>query len=279
MMKTLLTFILLALTFVCKAQITFEKYYPTGSVARDNLHMVHLSYSGYKYALYNDNTLNLYNLDHSVFKTLPFPVSGGVISSGSVHIYYISEELFNTDSTDVEYFLFYSDRSYLSHSLICDEHGNVLFSKDSTVMTLTSEYGSEDFIAFTPSGTKMIIWNNRNGAYVYSLPGSLPCHDCFNKRKTGSIFPGDGSLDCDFSNPYPNPSTNQATIEYSLPDGIKTASLVIYNNNGEEVKRLKVDDTFNNIIISTSEFLPGIYYYHFQYAKGTTSGKKMMVIK
>jgi hypothetical protein len=279
-MKKLFTLLFLMITVGSNAQITLEHSYPNSSMTAYNLKLVKLSSSGYKYVTNDTSTITLYNLNHTVFKTMTIPITGGVGNQWAVKIYYISEELFDLDSTDIEYFLFYYDASGIYHTKVCDEFGNVLFSKDTTTIVLNVGQGNEDFISFTTSGVKMIIYDYYGGAaYVYSLPGFLPCHDCVNGITSSMAELSGNPQNGGISKLYPNPTSGQTTVEYTLPQGITKADLVVYDMQGHEIKRYKVTNAFNTIIINANELAAGTYYYQIQTSAGFNAGKKMIVIK
>lgn len=278
-MKKIITILLFVVTISSNAQITLETTYPTGGV--NYLRLVKLSSSGDKYVINDNTTITLYNLNHTVFKTITIPT----FSTGINHcqIYYLSEELFNTNSADVEYFINYTGTTNqsLGHCAVVDELGNILFARDSTVISGGLGYGNEDFIVPTANGTKMIIWSNlytNNNGWVYSLPGTLPCHDCTN-GVTSSRTTVNNNLQANEIKNYPNPATNETTVAYSLPQGVTNADLVFYNITGQEVKRFKVTNAFKDILISTADLEAGTYYYQIQAPGINSSGKKMVVIK
>ncbi len=240
-MKKILTFLCLVASLNNDAQITFENNYPTGSPVSNYLRLVKLSASGYKYVINDTSSITLYNLNHTVFKNIIMPPRpGGVLNTSSLHVFYISEELFNTNPSNIEYFLAYTDKSFIIRSKIYDDAGNLLFSKDSIQYNLgASYYGNQEFISYTTAGVKMIIGRQFGGAaLVYSLPGFLSCHDCTNGVITSMQTPNGTIPNGKISN-YPNPSTNQTTIEYELPKGSTNADIVFYNTTGQEVKRFK----------------------------------------
>lgn len=275
-MKKLLTLLLAMATIVTYSQITFENYYPTGGVPNKYLRLVKLSASGYKYVINDKANITLYNLNHTLFRNITIPTLP-INAYSSVNIYYLSEELFNTNPADIEYFLMYNDSNGISHSKVINEFGSILLTQDSTSMMLSAQYGNEEFICYTPSGVKMII-GQRIGASVYSLPGTLPCHDCTNGITTSIMVNNNGTNTGEISN-YPNPTAEQTTIEYTLPHGSLTADLVFYTIAGKEVKRFTVTNAFHNIIITTADLEAGTYYYQLQTADGFKVGKKMVVVK
>lgn len=264
------------MTFCANAQITLENIYPSGNITDDFLRIVKLSSSGYKYFINDKTTITLYNLNHTVYKTIIFPtLPGGVSSSSKVEVFYLSESLFDTDTSDIEYFVYYRDPSSICHSAVLDEYGNLLLSKDSTYLTVNS-YFDVNFISNTNKGVKMIIYQLSGKANVYSLPGNLTCEEC----NSGFIAIPDNNFESgSISNPFPNPSSNQTIIEYVLPQGINKADIVFYNMTGQEIKRYKVTSAFKNINISTQEFSSGTYFYQIQASNGFIAGKKMVVIK
>lgn len=282
-MKKLLTFILLAKITSNYAQITFEFNYHKGQFYTNHLRLVKLSSSGIKYATNDTDTLTLYNLNHTVYKKIPIPLTSPPICTGcgTYGVYYISEELFDTNPANVEFFFQYMDNNHIYHSRIYNESGTLLFSKDTTLISSNySVYSNEDFISYTPLGTKMIISYQYGGqdADVYALPGTLTCHDCTNGTVT-SIIKNNAVPKTEKTSSYPNPTAGQTTIEYILPQGVNTADLVFYNITGKEVKRFKVTQAFHDIIISTADFDAGIYYYQIQAGTDFNASKKMIVIK
>jgi hypothetical protein len=72
-------------------------------------------------------------------------------------------------------------------------------------------------------------------------------------------------------------ASTHTTIDYKLPQGVQTAELIIQDLNGKEVRRYKVDNTFNNIILSNSDLSNGTYLYSLQ-ANGTVLETKKIII-
>jgi hypothetical protein len=48
---------------------------------------------------------------------------------------------------------------------------------------------------------------------------------------------------------------------------------------GKEIKRFKVDKTFDHLLISTSDIPAGTYFFQLQTSNQNSAGKKMVVIK
>jgi len=128
-------------------------------------------------------------------------------------------------------------------------------------------------------GYKMIIYGYfYPQAFVYSLPGTLPCSDCANGL-TGSRTMANNNMQGSEILNYPNPTKNETTVAYDLPQGVTNADLVFYNITGQEVKRFKVTNAFKDILISTADLEAGTYYYQLQAPGANSAGKKMIVIK
>jgi hypothetical protein len=274
-MKKLIIILMLIVSANGFAQITLEHTYPNSY----DLALVKLSSSGYKYFTYDTSTITILNLNHTVFRVINIP-SGGY-TGALFQIHYVSEELFNTNPADIEYLLeFSSSGSSVPHVRVYNEAGTPLFSKDSASLYTWATRGVEDDIAYTPSGWKMILNNTYSNfiTYIYSLPGSLPCHDCNSGVVTDLVTENNNNNKGSISN-YPNPNNGQTTIAYTLPEGITTGDLVFYTIEGKEIKRFKVSSAFDDVIISTADLDAGTYYYQLQTASGFRAGKKMVVIK
>lgn len=278
-MKKIISLLFFALSLSSYGQITAEKYYPTGNVLRGFLKVVQFSNAGYKYVANDTSTITIYNLNHTVYLNINIPAYSPPRSSGYQgypQILYISDELFNTNPNDIEYFIYYD-----ASCRVYDQNGNTLFTKDSVLLGNSNQavyIDYEHFISYTPTGVKMMIPNQFNsGATVYALPGNLPCQNC-NNITTGSRNNANTNLNTSIIN-YPNPAKNETTVAYDLPQGVTTADLVFYNISGQEVKRFKVTNAFKDILVSTTDLEAGTYYYQIQTAGAVSAGKKLIVIK
>ena len=250
------------------AQVTLEHTYDS---ATTQLYVVHLEVEGDKYIWrnYYDSTVIVYNLDHSIFKIMPFPnVSWNYMYEPS--FMYVSEQLFNTDNLIEYMFCYYNIGGALS-TIIINEVGTIIFFADSLApLVKVNAPQSQLPIYNTSNGTKMILSSYHRFANVYSLTGTL----------TNSIRPLPYSGDeLAMENIYPNPSNGNSMIEFHLPQGVSTGEIVVYNTQGAEMKRYKVDNTFHNLIISNSELHSGTYFYQLFTSNAATGAKKMIVVK
>jgi hypothetical protein len=286
MIKNLtLLFFLSCFSFVAKGQIVQETTnYPT------QLRFVHLEYSGYKYVYYDAPTtqIRLYNLNLTVYKIITVPSQP---NANNITIQYVTERLFDDDSTDLEYAAIVRQNpmppvTYTTK--IYDEFGNTLLSVDSATFYygMGGNFGNPVSVPIfnTDSGTKMILWYY-NGpvstSLVYCLPGRLENEQYVNGNCMGEMLGSDPNMMIgpEMQNPYPNPTRNSTTIPFTLPDGETQGELVFYDVAGNEVKRFQVDNTFKEIMVSSADLAPGTYYYDLQTNAQKSEGKKLVIIQ
>ena len=264
-MKKLLFIGLLALSINAKAQITLEHTYDSASTQSfgtpatfSQLIVINFAISGERYVKVNrwGNVIEIYNMNHSLDKTIS--LAGMPLGSwGLQDILYISENLFSTDGKIA---FIYTDQS-INYTGIYNEDGALLFS-DTGLVTIKPNFEQQQYPIYNTSvGTKMILSYHGSNissykAKVFSLPGILTT--AINEANINLISQSS------ISNPYPNPSENSTQIDYALPKGTNQGEIVFYNMQGKEVKRFKVDNTFNSLLISTSDLAAGTYYYQLQ---------------
>ena len=261
-MKKLITILAISIaTITANAQITLESSYT--SMPK----VIHLSSSGYKYCVIGDTT-RLYNLNHSLWKTINLVIPAGW---GGVFDYIsVSDMLFNSD-TLVEVLYLTNTNYQVARTYVINETGSILFQ-------LGSSYGY--FPQITNDGTnfKLVAYDSVSSKYnVYGLPGTLPCDLCGGTVGI-PVHNSDGSKEM-ISNPYPNPTNDKTTINYELPEGINQGKIAFYDIMGNYVKGFMVDRTFKDLQISNADLAAGTYYYQLQTSKGMSGGKKLMVIK
>jgi hypothetical protein len=273
-MRIMISFALVVLSISVKAQFTWEHTYDSASTINSSrlnqLMIVRFEVSGERYVKINqeNKSISVYDLNHSLLKTMSFwgfPNS----STSEPNLIYISENLFNTDPK-MEYLYSSSAGSGSFYTGIYNEDGLLLFSDTGLVAIRPSIEQQQYPIYNTSLGTKMIISYSNGQAKVFGLGGTLTTTiDNTNQNLLKSRI----------SNPYPNPASNSTTIDYQLPAGSQQGEIVFYDFRGKEIKRFKVDNAFNSLILSTSDLPAGTYYYQLQTANNTSAGKKLVVIK
>lgn len=253
-------------SLIGNAQFVLENTY-SGNNLNENMNFgsVKLSDTLTKYYLVDriNSQLKLYHLDHSIFKTIAIPTQP---EPNQYNVIYISQTLFDNDSK-IEYMIDYWE--FQNESVqIYNEDGTQLFFEDSSKAASLNDnvYNS---IINTENGTKMTIHLNNGSVKVYSLPG--------NYAGKTELVGKTGQLNISF--PYPNPSNSYTRIDYQLPEGTMEGEIILYDIQGKEIKRYKIDRTFNHLRISTADLPSGTYYYNLQTLQGISEGKKMVKIK
>ncbi len=284
-MKKLL-FISSAIFILCtvnvKAQITLETSY-----SFPRLPVVNLQYSGSKYAIvdFANSQILLFNLDHTAYKQINIPPQP---SATSYKIWYLTEGLFNTDSTSVAYLLEgrvgssgLFDTYYVS---IYDENGTQLFHADNVFTVYSTSNEPAPNATYTPIfnteyGTKMVLTSSNLlmpiGVSVYSLPGKLPCAVCDGQIVSGLAAPVHEEV---FIAVAPNPANSMARIDYKLPENVRHATIVLYDAYGKELKRYGIDVRADYFMLPVADLTTGIYFYSLEIPGKNPLAKKMMVI-
>lgn len=292
-MKKLITILAIVLCATCNiySQLALETtYFATDSsnvkfnylMGKIKINQTTTKYLTANYYLYQsvgctyNVTYKLYNLNHSLYKTLPF-ISDSLwqVNQENAFPFSIQENLFNTN-TDIE-IAYIRYKSGIHSFKVINEYGNVLFERDSVInWSQNNGYGlsstQEDGFYNTENGAKLILLT---GPYlsrtkeVYSLGGSII---------TGLEINNGGNEEGMIAL-TPNPSKEYTRITYSLPSNEISAEIVIYNISGSEIKRFTVDRTFNDLIVSNDDLPAGNYFYSLFANNQLISTKKSIVIK
>jgi len=77
----------------------------------------------------------------------------------------------------------------------------------------------------------------------------------------------------------PNPSSETTSINYILPQTKGNAYLNITNGMGQIIDKILLNNTSQNIQVSTSQLSQGVYYYNIEYNNLRSLTKKMIVVK
>jgi hypothetical protein len=287
-MKQLFTILALLLVMQSQAQIALENTYS------NYIFPIHLESAGSKYAILDDNIweLKIYNLDHSIYKTITVTNPNTALYDASLYpnregfnFAYVKEGLFDTDS-EIEFMLYYVvyDAAYINFleaTVIINEDGSVLFSRNNVEPRIgyNSEQ-TESIVKASDGTTKMILIESpSSGGYlshVYSLPGTLQCDPCGGINGVGKIAQGESTT---LMQNYPNPATEYTVINYELPENVTDGILSIYNTAGIQLKEYQIDTNFDHLRVSTQELPAGTYYYSVHIKNGQTQSKKMVVVK
>ena len=81
-----------------------------------------------------------------------------------------------------------------------------------------------------------------------------------------------------FSKPYPNPALEYTNFEYAFEEN-KIAELRFYNVIGKEIEKILIYKNAGKILVNTSGFDPGIYFYLFSINSQVVNTGKLNIKK
>jgi hypothetical protein len=280
MKKNLFFLLLLANSHAGSSQITVDNVYQGAS---QKLYMVNLETSGMKYVVKSDAAnnryINLYHLNHSLWKTIncnAMPTTTYSSPSGVNTIYNfdaiaISQKIFDCDSL-IE-FMYVSVAPSKWFTGIYNENGVAKLIADSMAPLVKINVPNQFLPLYnTPSGSKLILSHNSGKAVVYNLPCTITNTTVLTGISASSIS------DPTSMSVYPNPSQGGlSTISYHLPQGSKQGQIVIYDLLGREAKRYTVDNNFSELLLSDNELPPGTYVYSLLTNGKVVESKKVII--
>ncbi|HEX5316335.1 MAG TPA: hypothetical protein VFX22_06765, partial [Candidatus Kapabacteria bacterium] len=263
-MKFFISVFLCIFAISARAQITLEYTYPPSAYSQ-GLSLAEVDSATWKYILLNDDSILIFNLDHSLQTIIPVPPSRPFIET---EVVVIAKNLFGTDG-GYDYMLTGQDSTFYHEMQVYSENGNILFSCD-TCAPYPDPFTTSDlryinnpnevsvFIKTTDQGTKMLITRGGNDSIrVYSLPGKLP--SCSNALLGVTPSNSVGTNPSLPTSAYPNPSQGRVRIAYQLPSGVSSGEVVLTDEEGREVNRYHVTSAFSDLEIQESD-LPGGSY-------------------
>jgi hypothetical protein len=210
----------------------------------------------------------LYNLDHSVYRTVNLVVPADYYMYNILHV---SEHTFNGDDL-IEFAYIYSkynaptDTSYYYYSYetrVINENGEELLKVPGAGHTeiLETQEGARKFLVYVYDFYQIPATTQ---THVYTLPSEpLKSGPIQNRYRLG--------------NPWPNPSRGVVNIPVKLPPDAEPGELVLYNIHGQEVMRQAVDGDEELLILPGGMLIPGTYVYKLKSGKGESQGKKITI--
>lgn len=282
-MKKISFIICIFLYVIANAQITLEHTYDSSSTIvslgpsgaeQSQLMLINFEVTGEQYVRINrwGKTICIYNMNHILQKTIPFSTFPMDFNNKSGDFLYFSEKLFDTDS-GMEFMYGVKTSAGPYYTGIYNDDGSVIFSDTGAAIVRPNWLMQQYPIYNSSQGTKMILSYENKQTKVFSLPGTLTTG--IQNGNEQLIQAQGGSI----SNVYPNPTTGAVTLQYELPKGGSSGEIVLYNQQGAEVKRYTVDDTFKELLLDNTMLPAGTYFYQLQTSKGAVGTKKMVVIK
>jgi|SRR6185312_10192710 len=279
-MKKLIFFLFMALGILGKAQVSYVCGW--NGYNYGNMKVVYLKHSHFKYYLNVNDSIYLYNLNGSLYKSFNIPGPPAQYYSVS----YVSEGLFDNDTMHVEYAVCNGDT--LNRNLkIYKENISTVYSQNNAQLGAFSFPAPASLVTgpifSSDSGTFMLvttITNNITGEQCYRLGGSFPCLSSCYGYGVGSLGvenqdPGNGGS---FAM-YPNPATTYTDIYYTLPDDANKGQITLTDLTGKQIKSFTVDKRFTHLHLSTTDVAAGTYIYQLSANGNFITAKKLVVVK
>lgn len=262
MKKLIFTIIISMFLVSLQAQIKLDKTYDYSTS------VIKLETLGYKYYLMDvpNEECRIYNLDHSLFKTINCNIPNGFYLSD---IKFISEKLFDTDA-GIEllctYYKYYTTNAYYEYaSKIINDDGSQIVAIDGGTYNYINKTDENTYKLFSYcydySSSPEKVWTN-----IYSLPGTVVAAQYLSKSSSNITL-----------NAFPNPASQNVKVAYSLPKNIESARLHVYDNFGRAVNQFEIDNHVDYLSLDVSQFTSGIYHYFIEYGNTKTSSKKLVI--
>jgi hypothetical protein len=236
--KVLVATLFVFTSVVSISQITLDHTY-TGWASMSNL-----AISGYKYHVLDTETktLKLYNINHSLWKTVNLSVPAGYTLLTSV--YNVSENLFSLDGkVGFTYSYYQTTPSVQYETRVINENGTILLTIAGATYAYAYEVdGEAKLLAYITNYT-----SSTTTTKVFDLPGDL----------TTNVV----SLTSESRLPFPNPAIDGITIPYPANEMTEGGEIRVFNSGGQLMKSFQVDQTFNHIIIRPGMLSSGVYHY------------------
>jgi hypothetical protein len=229
------------------AQITLHHNYEHSGT------YISLKYSGDKFFLMDiaANQCRIYNTDNSLWKTIHLDIPA---NNYLYDIRYVSEGLFDTETTVALAYVFFSYNSssqvYTYTTRIITETGQELLSIPGCSFLSVHDLGEK--------GMKLL-------AYIYDyneVPVSVQTR-IFNlpdqPHEPTTVLPLTGKTQM---KAFPNPARDNTVINYSLPAGVAEGEILLYDIRGILIRSFRVDNNFDHIKIDITSFPSGTYIYY-----------------
>lgn len=262
MKKLISTSIFFLLILAISAQVTLDKKY------EHSTSVIKLETLGYKYYLMDvpAGQCRIYNIDHSLYKTINCNVPNGFFLSD---IKFISEKLFDTDN-GIEllctYYKYNSSQAYYEYdSKIINEDGSQITFIDGALYNYINKTEENTYKLFSYCYDLSIfpekVWTN-----IYNLPGTVVSALYLNNNSPKILL-----------NAFPNPAVNTVKVAYTLPENVSDGVLHILDNMGREINKYVVDSHTKHLALDVTNFTSGVYHYFIEYQNTKTPSKKLII--
>jgi len=263
MKKLISTSFFLALFMALTAQVTLDKRYEYSTT------IVKLETLGYKYYLMDvpSSQCRIYNLDHSLYKTINCSVPSGFYLAD---IKYISENLFDNDPEIEMLYSYYkyvetsSSYYYIYGSRIINDNGSNIITLDGSQYNYINKTEDDTYKLFSYCFDYSVfpekVWTN-----IYSLPGTPVVLILDNNAPEISM------------DAFPNPASQSVKVAYNLPGNIDSGTLHLFDNSGRQIEQFIIDNHTDHLALNVTSFKSGIYHYFIEYGNTKTASKKLVI--
>lgn len=233
----------LALTSFCLTTLAAAQF-PLLTTVNETIHPLYSLGSGIHYIqeFYpNEDQRTIYNLDMTPYRVLNYPAPPA--GMGWSHMTYITEALFDTDPSTIEYVLVaVSPGSFGTYAMfIYREDGTLIFQQNPGCFTgqFGSPMDSYEPIYMVDGQAYMIVYDQillSPPTKIYALPGSLPCWDCHGSPGmdtnvgTGPVTDMGSGIAV-----FPNPSANSVTVDLH---GQRADAVLLHDAKGTLVRKI-----------------------------------------
>lgn len=258
---------------VCVAQFTYEHTYTIG-FGMEGLFLTNLGDFNLKYVIYDywHDQLSLYNIDHTPFM-LNVPLGVSTDSGYSYTIGYITNSLFDCDSSTVEYAQFATGAQDDKTFWVFRTDGTLLFSRDSVTIPYLNGANNGSVtvrgINNTNAGTKLTLFNHDLEFFIYSLCGTLPT-SVANMNQRGD--------DNEYVKVYPVPANNKVNFTITPPDNFMDYKLIISDAQFRTVKAITIRGQ-REISLDSNTLSAGNYLYTLQCKNRLIQDGKFIISK
>jgi hypothetical protein len=264
MKKTGIIFLLLFLISGAGAQVKLEYTYQYSATT------VKLETHGYKYYIMDvpNAQCRIYNLDHSIFRTIYCSVPG---NSFLTDVKFVSERLFDTDPeielayTWYRYVASAVTPYYVYGSSIINEDGSLIAGINGARYLYMNEAGDNEWKLFAYC-YDYSVWPEKIWTNIYSLPGS--------PLVSATLYQTSGDISV---KAFPNPADNRIKAAYRLPAGASEGILYFFNSDGKLMNQFRVDKHTDHLLLDVSMYRSGLYHYFVESGNKRSSSEKMVI--
>lgn len=262
MKKLIVSVLFLSIFYMLNAQVTLEKKYDFSAA------VVEFETLGYKYYLMDvpNGQCRIYNMDHSLLKTINCNVPANFYL---YDIKFLTEKLFDNDAGIELFCTFYkynaSPEYYEYDSKIINEDGSQLTFIDGALYNYINKTGENTYKLFSYC-YDFSVWPEKVWTNIYNLPGT-PVVSAFLQNETP-----------DFNlKAFPNPTSGQLKVAYSLPPEVREGTLFLFDNSGRLIQKFIIDNHTDHLLLNVSDYKSGVYHYFVEYGNKRSASQKVVV--